>query len=70
MSGSTSCDTSYNVRLDHQIRRFCFYQQHHNVFNVTLTDNFQYQIQLLIKKISLMEIKGRRPELQIIFVPP
>ena len=42
-----SCKTSDNVCQDLQARRYCFHQQCHNVFYVTLSDNIQYQSQFV-----------------------
>jgi len=41
-SDSTCCDTSDNVCRDMQNWRYCLYRKCHNVFDITLTDNFQY----------------------------
>ena len=53
-----NCKTSDNVCQDLQARRYCFYRQRHNVFDVTLTVNS------LILKISLIEIKEKMSKLQ------
>ena len=40
-------DASENVFLIFQNLCYCFYRLHHDVFDVTPTDNFQYQAQLI-----------------------
>jgi hypothetical protein len=45
---TTSCDTSDNVCWDLLNGPYCFfYHSRHNVFDTTLTDNFQYQGQFI-----------------------
>ena len=38
-----SCVTSENVCRDFQNGQYCFYRYCHNMFDVTMTDNLQYQ---------------------------
>ena len=49
---SMSCDTSDNVCRDLQNWRYYFYRWRQNVFDVTLTDNFQYQSQFLRMQVT------------------
>ena len=46
-----SCDTSENVCWDLHNWCYCFYQWDQNVFDVSLTDNFQYQSQFLCIRV-------------------
>jgi len=48
----TSCDTSDNVCRDLQNYRYCFFRWRKNVFDVTLTDNFQNQSQFLHMRVT------------------
>ena len=51
-SNRMSCDTSDNVCWGLQSWHYCFYQEHHSVLDVTLTNKFQYS---LMPSISLWD---------------